>query len=89
MNTIDPPKYPVQTVIKAIEIINFLAEESGNRGVGISEFSRELGMGKSTVHRLLDTLQYYEKRGDQLLPAGLEALPRRQDGTCAEPDLQP
>ena len=59
MNTIDPPKYPVQTVIKAIEIINFLAEESGNRGVGISEFSRELDMGKSTVHRLLDTLQYY------------------------------
>lgn len=59
MNTIDPPKYPVQTVIKAIEIINFLAEESGNRGIGISEFSRELDMGKSTVHRLLDTLQYY------------------------------
>lgn len=59
MNTTEPPKYPVQTVIKAIEIINFLAEESGNRGVGISEFSRKLDMGKSTVHRLLDTLQYY------------------------------
>lgn len=59
MNTAEPPKYPVQTVIKAIEIINLLAEEAGNRGVGISEFSRELNMGKSTVHRLLDTLQYY------------------------------
>lgn len=59
MNVTEPPKYPVQTVIKAIELINFLAEESGNRGIGISEFSRELNMGKSTVHRLLDTLQYY------------------------------
>lgn len=59
MNTIEPPKYPVQTVTKAIEIINLLAGESGNRGIGISEFSRELNMGKSTVHRLLDTLQYY------------------------------
>jgi IclR family KDG regulon transcriptional repressor len=55
----EPPKYPVTTVIKAIEILNYLAKDAGNRGIGISEFGRELGMGKSTVHRLLDTLQYY------------------------------
>lgn len=53
------PKYPVQTVMKAIEIINLLAKEGGSRGLGISEFSKELEMGKSTVHRLLDTLQFY------------------------------
>ena len=53
------PKYPVQTVMKAIEIINLLAKEGGSQGLGISEFSKELEMGKSTVHRLLDTLQFY------------------------------
>ena len=36
------PKYPVQTVMKAIEIINLLAKEGGSQGLGISEFSKEL-----------------------------------------------
>ena len=53
------PKYPVKTVTKAIEIINYLAQDTGNRGVGVSELGRVLHMGKSTVHRLLDTLSYY------------------------------
>lgn len=52
-------KYPVNTVIKAIEVINFLAKERGNRGVSISELSQGLEMNKSSVHRLLSTLQYY------------------------------
>ena len=55
----DEPKYPVKTVTKAIEIINYLAQDTGNRGIGVSELSRVLGMGKSTVHRLLDTLSFY------------------------------
>lgn len=53
------PKYPVQTVSKAIEIINYLAKDTSNRGAGITELSREIGMGKSTIHRILDTLLYY------------------------------
>ena len=53
------PKYPVQTVTKAIEIFHYLAADTGTQGVGITELSRELEMGKSTIHRLLDTLQYY------------------------------
>ena len=53
------PKYPVQTVMKAIEIINCLAKETGGRGISVSDFSRILGMNKSTVHRILDTLQFY------------------------------
>ena len=52
------PKYPVQTVMKAIEIINCLAKETGGRGISVSDFSRILGMNKSTVHRILDTLQF-------------------------------
>lgn len=53
------PKYPVQTVSKAIEIINYLSKDTSNRGTGITELSREIGMGKSTIHRILDTLLYY------------------------------
>lgn len=55
----DKPKYPVQTVSKAIEIINYLSKDTSNRGAGITELSREMGMGKSTIHRILDTLLYY------------------------------
>lgn len=40
------PKYPVQTVSKAIEIINYLAKDTSNRGAGITELSREIGMAK-------------------------------------------
>lgn len=57
--TEDKPKYPVQTVSKAIEIINYLSMDTSNRGAGITELSREMGMGKSTIHRILDTLLYY------------------------------
>lgn len=55
----DKPKYPVQTVIKAIEIIEILAKDSTSRGIGISDLSRRLGLGKSTIHRILETLMYY------------------------------
>jgi len=55
----DMPKYPVQTLEKALDIIEVLSRESGN-GLGISELSRSLGdMGKSTIHRILDTLTAY------------------------------
>lgn len=53
------PKYPVKTVTKAIEIINYLAQDTSNQGIGVSELSRALDIGKSTVHRLLETLQSY------------------------------
>ena len=55
----EKPKYPVQTVIKALEIIEILAQDSTSRGIGISELSRKLGLGKSTIHRILDLLMYY------------------------------
>ncbi|ABR47401.1 Transcriptional regulator IclR-like protein [Alkaliphilus metalliredigens QYMF] len=53
------PKYPVQTVGKALEIIELLSKEVSKEGLGISELSAKLEMGKSTVHRLLDTLSAY------------------------------
>ena len=54
------PNYPVLTLVKALEIIDLLSKESSKRGLGISELSRQLKMGKSTIHRILDTLAYFK-----------------------------
>src|SRR3546814_2537753 len=44
-----------KTVVKAFSLIEALARGAPSRG--ISELGRELGLTKSNVHRLLDTLQ--------------------------------
>lgn len=51
------PKYPVQTLEKALEIIEVMHKEGA--GLGISELDNRLGLGKSTIHRILDTLMAY------------------------------
>ena len=48
-------KYPVKSLIKALRILDALGESS--TGCSITELSRELKIGKSTVHRLLATLK--------------------------------
>ena len=40
------PKYPVQTVMKALELLNHLAKNTGNLGAGVSELSDALGIGR-------------------------------------------
>ncbi|HIW49172.1 MAG TPA: IclR family transcriptional regulator [Firmicutes bacterium] len=60
------PKYPVQTLAKALDILRYLKDNSSTEGVSISEISRALTIGKSGVHRTLDTLMAYgfvEKAG--------------------------
>ena len=52
------PKYPVQTLEKSLEVIEYLSTETAD-GLGITELSNKLGMGKSTIHRILDTLVAY------------------------------
>ncbi len=54
------PKYPVQTLEKALDIIDYLKENSSLNGTTLNELSRELNMSKSGVHRLLDTLMAYD-----------------------------
>lgn len=54
------PKYPVQTLEKALDIIDYLKDHSSLNGTTLNELSKELGMGKSSVHRLLDTLMAYD-----------------------------
>lgn len=51
------PKYPVQTVEKALEIIELLTGNQYSDGVSISELSKELDLGKSTVHRIIETIE--------------------------------
>lgn len=53
------PKYPVQTLEKALDIIEILYKAGNNEGLGITELSQKLGIGKSTIHRSLDTLVSY------------------------------
>lgn len=54
------PKYPVQTVSKALDILYYLKSNVGTEGISISELSEQLSLGKSNVHRILDTLLAYE-----------------------------
>jgi IclR family transcriptional regulator, KDG regulon repressor len=48
-------KYPVKSLIKALRILDVLAERPA--GFGITDLSEALQIGKSTVHRLLATLK--------------------------------
>ena len=52
-------KYPVLTLEKALDIINFFKEHPGSDGVTLSEICSNLNMKKSSVHRILNTLYQY------------------------------
>ena len=47
-------RYPVKSLIKALRILEELAEHGA---LGVTELGQRLGMGLSTVHRLLGTLR--------------------------------
>lgn len=58
------PKYPVLTIEKALEILNYFKNHPNPNGVSITDLCHILGMKKSNVHRILDTLyahHYVEK----------------------------
>ena len=50
-------KYPIQTLKKALEVVEVLHKSGG--AMGISDIDEHVGIGKSTVHRVLDTLMTY------------------------------
>ncbi|SMP60270.1 IclR family transcriptional regulator [Anoxynatronum buryatiense] len=50
------PKYPVQTVEKALEVFDLLSGDNYREGISISELSKEMKLGKSTVHRIMETM---------------------------------
>jgi len=62
-------RYPVQAVERALAIVNILADSPGLRPLGVTEIAAQLGVSKSTAHRLLTTLAEFNfvTRG---VPAG-------------------
>ena len=52
----DAPLYPVRSVAKALEILLLLRD---HETIGVSETSRQLGIARSTAHRLLRMLEHY------------------------------
>lgn len=54
------PKYPVQTLGKALDILNYIKDNPSSEGISLTEISSALNIGKSGVHRLLDTLMAYD-----------------------------
>ncbi|MBS4024062.1 MAG: IclR family transcriptional regulator [Clostridia bacterium] len=48
--------YLIQSVIKALDILEEM--NAHNEEIGVKELSEQLGMGKSTTHRFLATLEY-------------------------------
>jgi len=53
-----PAKYPVKSLAKALRILDTVGRFQ--HGTSIASLSKELKMGKSTVHRLLATLREFD-----------------------------
>ena len=53
------PKYPLQTLSNALEILNYIKDCPSSEGVTLMELSKDMNIGKSSAHRILDTLLAY------------------------------
>lgn len=53
-----PAKYPVKSLAKALRLLDTVGRYQS--GTSIAVLSKELKMGKSTVHRLLATLREFD-----------------------------
>lgn len=53
------PKYPVQTLEKSLDVLFYMVNHPCNTGIAITEISENTGIGKSGVHRILDTYLSY------------------------------
>ncbi len=52
------PTYPLKALDKSLKILEILSQ--GNSPLSIAELSKRLGIYPSTIHRILDTLRYWE-----------------------------
>lgn len=92
----DKNKYMVASVDRAIELLFIL--ENSPREMGVTELSRELGVQKSTVHNLLQTLLARDfvrqtetghyTLGFRLMPLGLACTERLNIRRMASPYLK-
>lgn len=92
----EAPGYPVRSVAKALEILLLLRDRET---IGIAETSRELGIARSTAHRLLGMLEHYEfaqrdpasrgyRAGLALVSLGLAAVVRMDIRRQARPHME-
>ena len=58
MSSTERAKYPVKSLAKALRLLEFLGKPQ--EGTSIAVLSKELKIGKSTVHRLLATLREFD-----------------------------
>jgi len=73
-NTEYTPKYPLHTLSKALEILNYIKDCSSADGVTLGAISKALKLSKSSTHRILDTLLSYgflEKSGTGIVSYNL------------------
>jgi len=92
----DAPGYPVRSVAKALEILLLLRDRET---IGIAEAGRDLGIARSTAHRLLRMLEHYEfaqrepksrgyRAGPALVSLGLAAVVRMDIRRQARPHME-
>jgi DNA-binding IclR family transcriptional regulator len=92
----EPPSYPVSSVAKALEILLLLRDRET---VGIADASRQVGIARSTAHRLLSMLEHYEfaqrdpksrgfRSGPALVSLGLAAVLRMDIRRRARPHME-
>lgn len=66
----------VQSIERAIDILDCLAEHP--KGCGIGELSKDLGLSKSTIHRIITTLKHKEyvaqNKGNDKYQLGIKIL---------------
>ena len=53
-----PAKYPVKSLVKALRLLETLGRSP--HGASVTALSKDLKIGKSTVHRLLATLREFD-----------------------------
>lgn len=64
------PKYPLQTLSKALEVLEYMRQNLSPHGVTLNAVSKSLNISKSSAHRILDTLLHYgfvEKSGTTVI----------------------
>ncbi|MPZ27077.1 MAG: helix-turn-helix domain-containing protein [Micromonosporaceae bacterium] len=90
------PGYPVRSVAKALELLLLLRDRET---IGVAEASRDLGIARSTVHRLLSMLAQYGfaqrepagrgyRAGPALVSLGLAAVVRMDIRRQARPHME-
>lgn len=53
------PKYGVQSVYRALKLLEYICTSNDHRGASLSELSDYIGLSKPSVYRLLNTLQAF------------------------------